>query len=70
MTRAKGDWESWIMKTSVYEECVLEGGVLGDYWDLVDLEDSGQGQLRKLWFNGVLRGIEKNHGDLGGGGAV
>ena len=36
----------------------------------MDLEDSGQGQLRKLWFNGVLRGIEKNHGDLGGGGAV
>ena len=25
MSRAKGDWESWIMKTSVYEECVLEG---------------------------------------------
>ena len=25
VSRAKGDWESWIMKTSVYEECVLEG---------------------------------------------
>ena len=25
VSRAKGVWESWIMKTSVYEECVLEG---------------------------------------------